>query len=492
MKTRNIFAILGLSMVCAFSSCNDALNLSPISQKSVASFYKNQTHFEQAITSVYGDLKSCLLSTSWSYRLTECRSDNCWQGVEYDDGRISRFTETNELGELSNAWGNLYNYITNVNYILTQIGDVEFSDATLKKTIEGEAHFARAIYYFDLVRFFRGVPIIEKPISISESKELERATEAEVYDFIIKDLKTAAELLPNKKPSANGSRATAYAAKALLGKVYVYASGYPVKQDHWADAQKVLGEVINGIGMTGFFDNYEDNYLETNEKKDQSIFTIDCVTSQNGFGNPYPTRNAPNAIINSATDPLGLNFGGSPNQLFMDWEIVNDIYPEEGDLRKEYAIQKEWKDKSGTIVTNNPFTKKYQNGSVISASNWGVDYIAISFTDAYMLYGEASYMTGDKSTALTVLNKVRGRAGLPELASADIATEDAYVTANLKERRAEFAFENERWGDLVRTDRAFDAMKKFLDKYGIAGNLTSKDQYFYPIPLRETNITGIK
>ena len=479
-------------MVFAFTSCEKALDLQPISNKSVGTFYKTQTHFEQAIVSVYSDLKACLLSNTWSYGLTESRSDNCWQGVEYDDGRISRFTETNELGLLSSAWGNLYNYILNTNYILTQIEDVEFSDATVKKTIEGEARFARAIYYFNLVRFFRGVPIVEKPITISESKELKRATETEVYAFIINDLKLAATLLPNTKPSAYGSRATAYAAKALLGKVYVYASGYPLNESHWSEAKTVLGEVVNGIGMSGFFDNYEDIYLETNEKKDQTIFGIDCVTTQSGYGNPFPTRNAPNAILVSNTDPLGLKFGGSPDQLFLDWDIVDSIFPEEGDLRREYAIQKEWKDKSGTIVTNSPFTKKYQNGSIVSSRNWGVDYIAFRFTDAYMLYGEACYMTGDKGTALTVLNKVRSRAGLPALTSGDIANEADYITANLKERRAEFSFENERWGDLVRTDRAFDVMTSFLGKYGIAGNLTSKDQYFYPIPLRETNITGIQ
>ena len=492
MKTKNIITALGLCAICLLSSCSDALDMQPISSKNVGNFYKTQTHFEQAIVGVYSNMKSCVLNTTWSYMLTECRSDNCWQGVEYDDGRISRFTETNELGALSSAWSGLYNYILNCNYILTQIGDVEFTDATLKNTIEGEARFARAMYYFDLVQFFRGVPIVEKPISISESKQMTRATEEEVYNFIISELKTAAELLPNKKPSQNGSRLTSYAAKTLLGKVYVYASGYPLNKDYWKEAKSVLGEVVNGISMSGFLPNYGDNYLETNEKKDQTIFGIDCITSTAGYGNQYPTRNAPNAMLVSNTDPLGIPYGGSAWQLFFDYTIVDSIFPEEGDLRREYSVQTEWKDKSGSVITNLPFCKKYRNGSVNSASNWGVDYIVLSFTNAYMLYGEACYHCGDKSTALEVLNNVRGRAGLKPLTSDAIASEADYVTANLKERRAEFCFENDRWGDLVRTDRAYDVMKAFLKNYGLESNLTSKDQYFYPIPLRETNITGLK
>lgn len=116
----------------------------------------------------------------------------------------------------------------------------------------------------------------------------------------------------------------------------------------------------------------------------------------------------------------------------------------------------------------------------------------LRYTDVYMLYAEALYHTNNQAGALEIINKVRIRVGLPELTSAAISLADSFTDVLLKERRREFCFENQRWWDLVRTDKAFDVMKKFLSRYDIADNLSSKDQYFYPIPERETNVSGIR
>ncbi len=70
----------------------DDLNLSPISNKNIEGFYKTQSQFEQAIIGCY-HLRNANLKSNFSYQLTECRSDNAWQQVDYDDGMISRFTE---------------------------------------------------------------------------------------------------------------------------------------------------------------------------------------------------------------------------------------------------------------------------------------------------------------------------------------------------------------------------------------------------------------
>lgn len=480
-----------ISSILSFNSCSDELDLTPISSKSISGFYKTQNDFEQAITGVYASLRSTILTSNYSYYLTECKSDNCWQGVEYDDGLISRFSDNAGTPILNTAWSNLYNAILRCNYIITKIPDGDFTSEDVRNKIEGEARFARAIFYFDLVRFFRGVPIVEKPLTIGDSYKLTRNSEEEVYNFITSELEKAATLLPNIKPSLNKNRATSYAAYGYLGKVYAYESGYPLNKNNWALAKSALEKVINGIGMNGFFDSYESIFLQTNENKEQSIFSIGCTASTSGYGNPYPTRHAPNAM-KVGTGDGEIPYGGSPYQLFLNDEIINSIFPENGDLRKDYSVQFKWKDKSNEWVTNMPFDKKYRNGAVNSSYNWEVDYIALRFTDVYMLYGEACYHTGDKATALTVLNKVRNRAGLPSLTANDISNEADYTTINLKERRAEFCFENQRWGDLVRTDRAYDVMKNFLKGYGFDGNLTSKDQYFYPIPQQETNVSGLE
>lgn len=492
MKTNIIsISVLALSL-CAAASCSDALNLAPISSKSIDGFYKTQADFEQAVPGIYNGLRTVFLTSDFNSFMGETRTDNTWQELSYDNGPISQFDYNDATPTIATAWGSLFNAVNTANYIITRIDGVQFADENVKKTIKGEAYFARGLYYMQMMEYWGNVPIVDKPISISEGYSLQRASFDEVYDFIIENFKTAAELLPMTKPSQYGSRATAYAALGYLGKLYIYRSGYPTNGNYWNDAKTALKKVIDGIGMGGFLASYEDIYLEKNEKGDQTVFGLDCSTGITGYGNPFPTRHAPNTVMNSQTDPDAVKWGGSAGGYFLNWNIVNSIFPEEGDLREDVSIKAAWKYKSGDYEYNNPYCKKYQNGSVISANNWEVDYIMLHFTDVYMLYGEACYKTGDKTTALEIINKVRNRAGLKSLDASAIDTEAKYWDVELKERRAEFCYENQRWPDLVRTDRAYDVMKAFLAEYDLAGNLTGKDMYYFPIPKTETLISGLK
>ncbi|MCD8267134.1 MAG: RagB/SusD family nutrient uptake outer membrane protein [Parabacteroides sp.] len=348
---KSLLYILSLLLLVATGGCSDKLDLSPISNKNIEGFYKTQSHFEQAIIGCYHGLRNANLKSNFSYQLTECRSDNAWQQVDYDDGMISRFTENAATPVINTAWADLYNTVMRCNYILTRIQDGTFDDESVRKQIEGEARFVRALIYFDLVRYFRGVPIVEKPLTISEAYSVTRATEEEVYDFIISDLKAAISLLPDIKPRELPNRATVLAAKGFLGKVYVFQSGYPLNKNNWESAKNELEAVVNGIGQAGFLPTYESIFLYENENKDQSVFSLGCQTNAQGEGNPYPTRNAPNGITPGETE-LTVPFGGSPWQLFFDDEILDDIFSEEGDERRVYSIQTEWEEKSGSIITN--------------------------------------------------------------------------------------------------------------------------------------------
>lgn len=470
-------------------SCNK-LELSPISSKNVSSFYKVQNQFLQAIMGCYDGLQNAAVTQNYSYILTEVRSDNTWQGVGYDDYAICRFTENAESQILNTAWVSSYEYIARCNYVLKNLEtNTELSDA-LKNQFKGEALFIRALIYFDLVRLFGEVPIVDKVITIAEGYTIKKSTIEEVYDFIVNDLSQATLLLPAVKPSQNVNRATALAARAFLGKVYVFRSGYPLNKNEWTLAATELKAVLDGVGTTGFLTNYADIYSYTNEGKDQAIFSLGFKSGSEGEGNPFPTRNAPNSI-KPGTDALTIQFGGSPLNLMFDSYILGNMFDEPNDLRYTYSVQKTWTDKTNITITNLPYCRKYQNGPVAAANDWDIDWILLQYTDVYMLYAEAQYHTGSPSEALNIINKVRTRAGLINLSLSDIDTEPKFVDVILKERRKEFCFENQRWFDLVRTDRAFDVMKTFLQHYGAEANLTSKDQYYYSIPQRETDVTGI-
>ncbi len=472
-------------------SCTDKLELSPISNKNIEGFYKTEAQFTQAIMGCYDGLQNAMLKQNFSYMLTESRSDNAWQQVDYDDGILSRFTENAEVPILNNAWANLYNYIARCNYVLGSLNENTTLDTDLKNQFEGEARFMRALFYFELVRFYGEVPVIDKVISIEEGYSIPKSSVETIYDFIVSELKQSENLLPDVKPSENQNRATALAARGFLGKVYVFRSGYPLNKTEWGLASSELKAVLDAVGETGFMDNYSDIFDIANEGGEQAIFSIGCKSGAEGEGNPFPTRNAPNGIY-PGDDPLMIPYGGSPMQLFLDDYILGSIFDEPNDLRFDYSIQTEWIEKSKDTIRNWPFCKKYQNGPVAAGSDWDIDWILLRYTDVYMLYAEAQYHQNEKTEALNILNKVRERAGLTELQASDIDTEDKFINVLLKERRKEFCFENQRWFDLVRTDKAIDIMQPFLAHYNAGANFTSRDQYYYPIPQQETDITGVK
>src|SRR5690606_41583902 len=93
----------------------DTLYFVPISQRSVEGFYQNQTQLNQAIMGCYNGLRNALVSQQYSYMLTESRSDNTFQSLDYNDGNITRFSETSLLPVLYTAWSNSYNKIQRCN-----------------------------------------------------------------------------------------------------------------------------------------------------------------------------------------------------------------------------------------------------------------------------------------------------------------------------------------------------------------------------------------
>ena len=96
-----------------------------------------------------------------------------------------------------------------------------------KKTTIGEVKFLRAWVYFTLVKRYGGVPLIDKPQQYTGKEslaelEVPRSTEEEIFRFIIKDCKEAAEALPEVRTTEK-ARVTRYAALALCSRAALYA-----------------------------------------------------------------------------------------------------------------------------------------------------------------------------------------------------------------------------------------------------------------------------
>ncbi|MCS3284146.1 RagB/SusD family nutrient uptake outer membrane protein [Bacteroides salyersiae] len=92
---------------------------------------------------------------------------------------------------------------------------------------KGEAHFLRALYYFNLVRLFGDVPLIKTQQTAGDDLQVSRSPKEEVYELIIQDLKDAASMLPAQyELSSDIGRATKGASLGLLAKVYLTLKKY--------------------------------------------------------------------------------------------------------------------------------------------------------------------------------------------------------------------------------------------------------------------------
>ncbi|HZK92986.1 MAG TPA: RagB/SusD family nutrient uptake outer membrane protein [Prolixibacteraceae bacterium] len=502
---KNIFIFLIGTMMLV--SCNqNFIDLNPPSSLNSAGFYNTQTDFNQAVLSAYGNLRSVYGSTF--VKLGEIRSDNTtfsWlSGNPANEKGIDDFASPllPENGYATSCWNDCYNVIMRCNIVVGRIDKASFTTEVLRNQYLAEAKFIRALMYFWLNRTFGGEALngqllgvikVDKEISQVEAYAMERASLQEIYDLIVEDLKFAEQNLPVIYGSADKGRVTKGAAKGLLGKVYMTMAGFPLNKgiEYYTLASQKMLEVINDPQYS-LVSSYKDLFDVTKKNGQESLFEIQYKKgSPNGAtGSPWNNNFAPRF---SDKEVVLVGDKGGENSPTGDMSKAYEL----GDPRKYVSMRDGWKNAKTGALENDKYVCKYYDIATSGSDN-GNNWIELRMADIYLLYAESLVRTsGDKSVALTYLNKIRQRAlntpgdpTIPKTADllndyklSDLSTDQAFLLAIEKERRTELAFENHRWFDLVRTGRAKDVMiaEQAADGYG--SFVWSDDVLAYPIPM---------
>jgi starch-binding outer membrane protein, SusD/RagB family len=141
---------------------------------------------------------------------------------------INTFTEGSETASniawVSDTyrWDPMFQAIRKANIAIDKLPASTFNNDVLRDKLLGEAYFLRAYYYHQLLRYYGGVPIIDKPYGLNEEYTIARNTFAECVNFILADLDKAAQLLDGKSTVAG--RTSKLAALALKARVLLYAA----------------------------------------------------------------------------------------------------------------------------------------------------------------------------------------------------------------------------------------------------------------------------
>ena len=265
---------LGLVSVLALSACSDQ-------------FLEDKKNYDNATTDIYNYLSGCngRVNDIYSWCLPQAAdlttgqnylsvaigsSDIAGKSTEEYHG-FSSFTDPeNELTSMSttnavpdffmgsnnNIQTSVYGRIRNINDCIKGIqgGTVSEED---KKILLGQVYFFRAWCYYNLVKWYGGVPIVTDVLEPVESTFTPRSTTKQTIDFILEDLDRAATMLKGKVWSGSDyGRVTSGTALALKGRVLLlWASPlFNRKNDEsrWSNAYTQMKADLSDINACGY------------------------------------------------------------------------------------------------------------------------------------------------------------------------------------------------------------------------------------------------
>ncbi|HWJ90814.1 MAG TPA: RagB/SusD family nutrient uptake outer membrane protein [Flavisolibacter sp.] len=488
--------ILASGLLVLLGSCKkDFITIQPKGQFLTQNYYTDRNQAYTGLVAAYDVMRKNAGGFENMITMMNAGSDDNYAGGggATDGAGIQGFSNytLNPAIMPRSFWSDHYQGIFRANILLDKLPNTSM-DAGEKSRFTAEAKALRALYYFNLVRMFRNIPLLLTPLAASDIYNVTQSTPAAVYTQIEKDLNEAIANLPSAVvPATEAGRFTKGAAQALLGKVYLY-------DNKKTEAAAMLAQVNGTPGQPNQYGNklltkFSDLWVFTNKFNSESILEAVHTNQSNadwGFwGSSADEGNSASQMVGPRSyQKIGPN---APDIYPSGWSFnvwTQDFYDLiKNDPRfsasvldlKALAAAGEAKYIEGYMNTGY-FLRKFipmksdirTGGGAVELNFQQNDYI-IRLADTYLLEAEALGGTGARAQAL--LDAVRARVGLPSVP----VSMDAIKT----ERRLELAGEGHRFFDLVRWGDA-------PAKLGSRGFVAGKNEVF-PIPAQELQGTKL-
>jgi hypothetical protein len=422
----------------------------------------------------------------------QVRTDADQAGLDKYDG----FYEPNNkpIAEIWNVrWPVVVQASEAINYLNEMLKTAEADKVPVINSYLGQASFYRAAVLFELASYWGKLPVPEingKEIILSGRKPL-----AEVFKMIETDFVTASGLL-DANSSTDPRIPTRWAAKALLGKMYMSA---PVESGYrdFAKAQTQFQDIVSSGGFS-LVRNFADLWDPIKNTGNEQVFTF-------YFNNIWPDTNELQWYTGSracSSDPT--NFLGGydlilPTEYSRTDAGMGGLW-EDGDLRKNESIRYNFV--NGNMTPSiyagfgedqlSPHIKKYEDvriNGIKSFYNTGKNVYYVRYADVLLSLAECMNETGGTSAAVAIVNdNIRSRAWGGTLPAdkkwpAGISKEE-FRTRIMDERMRELCFEGWRRFDLLRTNN-FIPLISTRNRWANASGTLAEKHKLYPIPLVE-------
>ncbi|WP_298497036.1 RagB/SusD family nutrient uptake outer membrane protein [uncultured Algibacter sp.] len=501
----NTYKILLLLMGLSIMGCSD-LEENPVGLLSPEGFFSTPEDIQLAVNA---SLTHAINEEVWGRKLSVAlmlRSDMVnLNSTQTRRVEMNMHTITGDNEMVYDPWTRIYLGIAAANNAIAGAEDVA-ADDDVKNPVTAQAYFARAFYYFHLVRLFGDVPYIDTPVSdIQAASNLSNTPEAEVYANIISDLEYAEQWLTNTVTSrATPSKA---AAKSYLALVYLTMAGNTPGSPYFQMAYDKAKEVITNKGTYGVDLDPDFQTLFNADKIDNSpepIFVLDYnnneapdnaydqiapmtgIRGDNDGGNGGWSVSTPTLAVYNSFDQDDYRTRVS----FQTEALINDVYV---DFTNFQSSGHEHAQNAPYIAKYLRFPGDYARGNKRATSH---NYSMIRYAEVLLIAAEAGVEVG-AADALDLLNEVRGRARnggestnggyVPEtIAPSAVPADLTSITVAdvLEERRIELAFECKRWYDIKRRELG-DVVFSASGYEGAKADWNASVDYDTPIPQDE-------
>ncbi|MBQ7194080.1 MAG: RagB/SusD family nutrient uptake outer membrane protein [Bacteroidales bacterium] len=234
------YTLVSMLLVLSFHSCQDASSLldkeesNDIYEDMVFSDAYNAVWFLNGVYAQMNPGYEVFGSVNSGGFLGNAVDEGSWKANWDNASKMSAGAWTTSDNLLAyNPWNRYYSAIRAANKFMEHVDEIPDSsepvvDAAIRTRMKAEARFLRAMFYYELLKFYGGVPIITRTLLASEEDELKKArsTFDETVEFICTEAKAAREDLPNVNEYADTDwgRATKGACDALVCRVRLMAA----------------------------------------------------------------------------------------------------------------------------------------------------------------------------------------------------------------------------------------------------------------------------
>ncbi|RMG70340.1 MAG: RagB/SusD family nutrient uptake outer membrane protein [Bacteroidetes bacterium] len=481
---RELRIILAGLMLLALGCSEDFLEVQNYNQLSESSFYQTEQDFEDLLITCYmpiGHLNQGAAINRIGYAIDD--------RVVHEQFNLSALQYDATNGDINNIYAALYRGLMRCNLFLDKFSEEIDVDPARRVSMLGEAHFLRGMYLFYIGTYFEVAPLLTAPAE-DPRKGYPNSTQEELYAQAASDFQVGISNLPVVWPDEDLGRATQGAAKAFLGRTYLYGAKF-------SEAAATLKELIDdgtyslnmpqGTDSLDYIWSYLANFTSIDlpyngrvyrsEHNSESIYEVNFSTSYDegarssqylilrrstgshmtwyngysnitgGYGNLAMDDDVfPDEFEKPANHPAGLKVDPRYYAIYIDIGDTLDFRQDNPLSQQVFRIS----DLNSSLGTRKgmrkylwPFhtTYTWPNAPFQDPNNVRL----MRYGDVLLMYAEAAFRATGNSGGepLAALNQVRERVGMPPIAA---LSRDAII----HERDIEMACEHSRFWDIAR------------------------------------------